>query len=279
MDSWVAPHLTGGLGNRLFEFAATLGLAEKWNTPCVFYLKSVENNDHGAKDSLLKLFPGIRQIPHSMITPKALSEPKNACFVYCPFPSEQVAPFCIVEGWRQTDKYFPKAPLQPTWSMLIAPFTQVALQQKYSLLGIEDRKRTWFIHVRLGDYKILPHHQIPIVPYYQKCLDKVPAGSKVLLFSDEPELCKEWMKTEIENRGLQFQICDEKNEVESLWLMSHCLGGAITANSTFSWWGAYFARNRNPVNYKAFYPSVWGQGLPPATDVVPSWGITVPIVL
>ena len=36
MNEWVAPRLTGGLGNRLFEFAAALGLAEKYKKPCIF---------------------------------------------------------------------------------------------------------------------------------------------------------------------------------------------------------------------------------------------------
>jgi len=31
--------------------------------------------------------------------------------------------------------------------------------------------------------------------------------------------------------------------------------------------------------YTAYYPDVWGQGLPPAKDVVPSWGTPIHVVL
>jgi hypothetical protein len=60
--------------------------------------------------------------------------------------------------------------------------------------------------------------------------------------------------------------------------MSHCLGGFITANSTFSWWGAFFAKRRaTDIGHKmdAFYPKTWGQGLPDPTDLIPPWGNAV----
>jgi hypothetical protein len=100
-----------------------------------------------------------------------------------------------------------------------------------------------------------------------------------MLFSDEPDLCKDWISNEVTSRGLSFIVCEELTEVEPLWLMSKCLGGAIVANSTYSWWGAYFAKQNATKSFPAFFPDVWGKGLPPAHDVVPSWGTAVPITL
>lgn len=283
MNEWVAPRLTGGLGNRLFEFAAALGLAEKYNKPCIFLKTQFTKNDHGPMDSICKLYPSIPIVEKSDEPQAMYYERRNGCFLYEPFPEVPEQRCIIVDGWRQTEKYFPrkKERLAPHWDAFVNEEDRVRLQKTYTLSTQEEREKTWFLHVRLGDYKILPHHQIPILPYYQKCLNQVPKDCKVYLFSDEPHLCAQWVEGQCKGRGLQFEICNETDEIRALYVMSQCWGGAIVANSTFSWWGAYFAwlAQGEKDSYKSFYPSIWGQGLPPAVDVVPQFGQVVEIQL
>lgn len=278
MDTWVTAHFTGGLGNRLFELAAALGAAEKWNQPCVFLKSAIEKNDHGPADTIVKLYPNLPLIDSDQHYTKII-EPQGDCFKYIPLPEDMPFARIRLEGWRQTPKYFPKdlAQLKPAWEAFLSPTKQESLRAQYGLRTLIERETAWLFHIRLGDYKVLPHHQIPVIPYYEHCLQQVPNNSTVLLFSDEPQLCKNWFIDQCVKRELRYRIVEEQDDVTSLWLMSQCWGGAIVANSTFSWWGAFFAHEAtpNPGTFKAFYPSVWGQGLPPAYDILPSWGTSV----
>lgn len=277
--TWVTPHLTGGLGNRLFEFAAAAGAAELWEYPLIFHKAYITQNDHGPADTICKMFPDIPVLDGPRDATE-LPEPRGACFTYIPFQTPPPADKIMIGGWRQTPLYFPKSqPLQPHWGQYVGEADAATLREKYGLVTEEQRQATWFLHIRLGDYKQLPHHQINVVPYYSYCLDRIPRGCRLILFSDEPQLCASWAENECKKRLLDFQVCEEADEVVSLWLMSQVWGGAIVANSTFSWWGAYFARHAAPVPeaYVAYYPSVWGQGLPEARDVVPWWGKKVAV--
>ncbi len=279
MESWVSAHLTGGIGNRLFQIASAIGTAEKYKMSPVFVKQLISHNDHGPVDNIVKLYPSIPMIESSEKY-TTLVEPRGYCFRFLPLPDEKPGDRLVMEGYRQTPLYFPKNLdlLRPTWDTFLSPEARQSLQAKYGISSIVERFSTWFLHIRLGDYKILPHHQIPIIPYYETCLNQVPKGSTLILFSDEPHLCKDWFEDQCKRRKLSYKIVVE-GEIDSLYLMSQCWGGAIVANSTFSWWGAFFAKISLPAEkqYRAFYPSVWGAGLPPAFDVVPSWGTRVEV--
>ena len=67
-----------------------------------------------------------------------------------------------------------------------------------------------------------------------------------------------------------MKVDDSIEDYNQLMIMSMC-NHNIIANSTFSWWGAYF--NNNP-DKMVCYPSIWfGPSLPHKTDDLfpPSW--------
>ena len=274
MSYWVAGHLTGGLGNRLFQHAAALGLAEKWTRPVVFSLPHCAHQEHGPLDNIFRLFPSIplvtEESPHLSIP-----EPNGHVFTYTPFQKDPIATNIVIDGYRQTEKYFPSQGVRVQLEQVLPLGRQQQLLATYGLL--DTRSTTAFVHIRLGDYKILPHHQIDIGAYLAKASQHFPPQTRFLVFSDEALQYKEMLENTVKALGHIPIVVLEPDEIETLFLMSQCWRGAIVANSTFSWWGAYFARQRcaNPHDYVACYPSIWGKGLPPARDIVPSWGIRI----
>ena len=49
----------------------------------------------------------------------------------------------------------------------------------------------------------------------------------------------QWAKQQDLFKSRLFHIIEHKNELETFNIMTQCHGGAICANSTFSWWGAF----------------------------------------
>jgi hypothetical protein len=276
-QNWVAGHLTGGLGNRLFQHAAAAGLAETWKYPLVFYLPACEPTNHGPLDSIFQLFPYVPQITNHSDN-YMIPEPPGCVFTHLAFPENPPyqGNYCV-DGWRQTPKYFPSSGLRPDFQHALGSGNTEKLLKHYALDSESSRLKTWFIHVRLGDYLILPHHQINIESYYKKALEHIPKDARILLFTDSFQDYEKHLKTMFGTMGRLVEIVKESDELVSLYLMSHCWGGAVVANSTFSWWGAYFARtlHSKPETYKATFPVKWGHGLPEARDIIPSWGIPI----
>ena len=252
---YVAPNLTDGLGNRLFKFACAKQYAEKYNKKLVFFLPRCGKTDHGAFDNIFHLFPEVPILE----TAQGWSEINELTnFVHTEIQNHQG--ILIINGYRQSWKYFYDTLIEPNFMNCIGKERLDYLDKTY-LTGDD-----FFIHVRLGDFRTLPHHQINIVKYYVTALQQIP-DANIIVFSDEPELVKGLFT-------IPHTIVNEKHEVECLYLMSKCLRGAVVGNSTFSYWGAYLAHQKSK-DHVAYYPNKMGQGLPELVDYIPPWGIVI----
>jgi len=247
---WVSCQLAGGIGNRLFQLAAALGLAERLNRRVVFYTPANSLLSHQSIEHIYLLFPHIQRVEgeDSLI----VYEQHAQQFLYTledPVTEKNILLF----GYRQHMRYFPSYSILPS-------FPSDTIPSEYKLGSEEEKRRSWFIHVRLGDYsnyKELNH--VTVDSYHRHVLCKIPKDANVIVFSNEPERALSMLQG-VSDRT--FTLCSEMDECKSLFLMSQCWGGAISVNSTFSWWGSYFAYHSTPYKweYKAYFPKQWKCG-------------------
>lgn len=265
----MAPHLTSGLGNRLFQYAAAAGAAESWKRELVFYMPKCDVSPHGPIASIFRMFPHIPRIEEEAPFVER-KEPARGFYQYIPLGSPPDTNVCI-DGFRQSPLYFP-SDIRPHWNNALGPSVQKRIEKLSNLETIQERNSTYAIHIRLGDYKYLKHHQVDLSKYYKRALERVPSGSRLHIFSDEPDACHHLFSS---IKDLRITMAVTRSDVESLYEMTLCLGGTITANSTFSWWGAWFAHDAGAA--WATYPSSMGVGQPEPNDFFPEWGTIIQV--
>lgn len=97
------------------------------------------------------------------------------------------------------------------------------------------------IHVRRGKNPVNPNEpaysenpyyvDLTKTDYYEKAIALFP-DKKFLVFSDDPEFCRQYFK------GDRFQIIEKGNEITDFNTAASC-SSHIIANSSFSFWYAY----------------------------------------
>ena len=246
----------GRLGNQMFQYAALRGIAAThgydWCIPQSDFVD--EWKDH-------QLFETFK-LPHNnnrgyQLNPQYHQERQ---FHYdqeyvdkCP---DQVCLF----GYFQTEKYFEH----------IADSIREDFTFHDEILNtckgfIEQVENPIALHVRRTDYvQKAKDHPPCSLDYYKKALTQFKFTRNVIVFSDDPEWCKEQSIFSDD----RFMVAEGNDNRYDLCLMSLC-DDFIIANSSFSWWGAWLA-NRGTV----IAPHRWfGEGYTAKNDtrdVVPS---------
>jgi hypothetical protein len=230
----VIPNLTGGLGNRLFQLYAAFGYAERYERKVYFCEQFIQENPHDEKMNIQTLFPDIPLYADSIQDATII---KEEGFPIRPSTSNIV----VLQGYFQNEQYFP--------SVLPIPAAFQIRNFEYDDYA--------FLHFRRGDYLKLPKHNVPLAHYYASALKKLPKEIPILVFSDDMK----WAK---QNIFKMFPFIDLNRwkfasegftDVETLSLMTQCKKGAIGANSTFSWWGAY--AGAKIAGAPCYFPAKW----------------------
>lgn len=276
-------YLQGGLGNQLFQIFTTISysLMHKkafaftnqnqldskrstyWNSflsPLAKFTKEINYNQTSTKNTTLDKHTTLDKFT-TIIKKKGFIKINEQSFSYNELPYINADNILLV-GYFQSSKYFEKHS-KNIMRLIKLEEQKNTVRLKYGL----KVTNTISLHFRIGDYKqIQDCHPLMTYDYYYKALTHIAsattitdasASTSVLIFCEKENLADISDMVEKFKRdftSLSFQIINfQASDWEQMLLMSLCQHNII-ANSSFSWWGAYFNTNPDKI---VCYPSNW----------------------
>lgn len=251
----------GQLGNQMFQFAATKGIAQNRGYDMCVPQHNEKVNDGIGNILRIELDDAFdienkRSITGYNILQEQSFHFDETLFNNCP---DNVSLY----GFFQTEKYFKNIETTIrkdfTFKKKIQDECREIVQEVFDQDPIS-------LHIRRGDFLINSgnHHNLSI-DWYEKALKKFDPDREVIIFSDDIF----WASTQELFKPDRFIISDGNSSYHDMFMMTQC-SDFIIANSTFSWWGAWLANtgrviapskwfgpNNAHLNTKDLCPSHW----------------------
>jgi hypothetical protein len=250
----------GRLGNQMFQYAAIKGIAA--NHGYQFCIPPKDSFGLEDKNVLLDINNTIYDVfelgkfkqgfcNHQIVQETTHSFDKNL-YSNCPDNIDLL-------GYFQTHKYFKNIESEIRKDFIFKK------QIKKVCEDFLESRNYISIHVRRGDYVNLQHyHPLQSLDYYEKALEWFPENIPAIIFSDDPQWCKQQ-----ELFSSDRFIVSENNETSvDLCLMSMCYYHII-ANSSLSWWGSWLANSLRTVAPKNWF--VVDQGISTKDKYLEKW--------
>ena len=251
--------IMGGLGNQLFQIATTIAYAIRYK--CVFlfpYTIEVFKNRYSYWDSFLislkKFTTENAECKRTITDLQYLPQFPERAFHFTPIP--KFGKSICLQGYFQSYLYFEQEK-ESIFKMFRLREQQEKIYSEFSEYFVKANNTiTISVHFRLGDYLFLPDHH-PILPlsYYEAALENIltrlssKKHIRILYFCEKNdnsivakniELLQWKFSHSSSNHSIEFvKVDDDIEDWKQMLIMSLCHHHVI-ANSTFSWWGAYF---------------------------------------
>jgi hypothetical protein len=251
MNEIILIQFQGGLGNQLFQYAALLITQLKLNPRARLYCVCAENKHNLLGHNYARdLFGDVFELKDIVLNDISQYSQTNAFERWNPIllPSSSTL---ILSGYFQ---------YLPAIVEILPLFHQVIPRRLMSACKVPrilpNGAQSGFLHVRRGDYLNHPtYHWSQDMDYYKRGVEYVQKKNSFIykwyIFSDDIA----WCKSQPFFQNPTFEFIEESNEYQALSMMIQCQGGAVIANSTFSWWGAILGCyvSKAPV----VYPLKW----------------------
>jgi hypothetical protein len=267
----------GGLGNQLFQIYTTMALSMEMKTNFIFPKVKLETDKRSDTywDSFLKelekntMLIDIKNLKYSVYKEKEFKYNKI-----------QIMPDLIKKnggvmlyGYFQSYKYFDKEYKNITKYIKLDESRSEVRNMYYKKY---ENSNVISAHFRMGDYKNLQNcHPILGEDYYINSINFILSKKRstikwtILYFCEEEDMDEVKSKVEKIKKECMEYFCEKGQECEleferaggeckiedwrQLLLMSCCQHNII-ANSSFSWWAAYFNDNSEKI---ICYPERW----------------------
>jgi len=252
-------NLAGGLGNQLFQIFATIAYALENNKPFGFLdCESLDNGCTQRHTYWNSFLSSLKKCTHKTISQMHIVTEEG--FNYSKLKPLQENTDIMLDGYFQSYKYF-QSYFNSICRFIKLDKTKEEVFNKY-LYNYSDIS----MHFRLGDYKNLTdYHPVLEYEYYEKALEYIINNMRintidninVLYFCEKEDNDDVNLKiSRLHNKFKNVTFIKAHDNIvdwEQMILMSCCKHNII-ANSTFSWWGAYFNSNPDKI---VCYPDTW----------------------
>jgi hypothetical protein len=253
----------GGLGNQLFQIFATIVYSIKSKNKFHFLkLDTLGGGSTTIRPTYWNIFFSnlqpflIEELPQPIHVMRELNFTFNELNV-----SEMLNKDVLLYGYFQSYKYFEQY-YDLIYRMLGIEKMKIGLLTRLTL-SKEILENSCSMHFRIGDYKkIQDFHPLATYEYYEKALihiqkEKPTQKFTIYYFCEDQDI--EDVIPIIRELSLFFPLYTFErgtkylSDWEQLLFMS-CCHHNIIANSSFSWWAAYFNSWEDKI---VCYPSVW----------------------
>ena len=235
--TYVSCNYVGGLGNQLFGIYTAISYGLDNNKIPIFKNKNTTGNRPTYWNSIFK---NLNTRDTDLLEWENIHE--NSFGLYSINDDDIKNKNIMFNGYLQSKNNFIKN-LKKINTILDIEKFKLQIKKKYKSLFNHDEIIA--IHFRLGDYKHLDN--LLLDDYYINALKDIGIqNKKILVFCEKEDIntvenrMKNILKDDITN---EFMIVSN-NEIDDIFLISLC-NYIITANSTFSFWGAIFSNHKN----------------------------------
>jgi hypothetical protein len=272
---YITIFLMGGLGNQLFQIFVTISTALKYKIPFKFVYSdflTIGINRPTYWNNFLKSLKIFTDSKLNINNYPTLIEPH---FHYHKIELDNHIDIIKKNGLKLVGYFQSYQYFEESYNNIIK-----LIKLNDNIINIRNKYSTYFtnidniyvsMHFRLGDYKDKQeHHPIMNYDYYKKSLDiiikennmfSLKGSINVLYFCEKEDnqyVIDNFinpLKTHYNSMSLLdfIKVDDNIEDWEQLLLMANC-NHNIIANSSFSWWGAYFNFNPDKI---VCYPSIW----------------------